>query len=92
MKVKVAYLSILRDATGIDEEMLEVKEGLTVNDLLSALMEKYGDRMKPFLDPGLEMGQSIMMTLNGELLSPSDMGRVVPSGAEFMVGLPPFGG
>lgn len=92
MKVKVAYLSILRDATGIDEEVLDVSEGVTVGGLLSVLLDKYGDRMKPFLDPGMEMGQSIMMMLNGELLSPSDMGRVLPPDAEFLVGLPPFGG
>jgi len=90
LKVKVAYLSILRDATGTKEEYLEIPEKTTVKGLISILMKKYGEKLKPFLDP--EMGQGIILTLNGELLSASDMDRVIPDGAEFLVGLPPFGG
>jgi len=92
LKVRVAYLSILRDATGTKEEYIEIPEKSTVNDLISVLMKKYGERLKPFLDPDSEMGQGIILTLNGELLSTSDMGKVIPDGAEFLVGLPPFGG
>ena len=92
MKVRVAYLSILRDATGTKEEYIEIPEKSTVNDLISVLMKKYGERLKPFLDPDSEMGQGIILTLNGELLSALDMDRIIPDGAEFLVGLPPFGG
>jgi len=92
LKVRVAYLSILRDATGTKEEYLEIPEKATVKGLISILMKKYGEKLKPFLDPDSEMGQGIILTLNGELLSASDMDRVVPDEAEFLVGLPPFGG
>jgi molybdopterin converting factor small subunit len=92
LKVRVAYLSILRDATGTKEEYLEIPKKSTVKDLISILMKKYGERLKPFLDLDSEMGQGIILTLNGELLSVSDMDRIIPEDAEFLVGLPPFGG
>ncbi|HPC27403.1 MAG TPA: MoaD/ThiS family protein [Candidatus Methanomethylicus sp.] len=92
MKVKVTYLSVVRDAVGTDEEMLDIKEGSTVGELLSSIMAKHGERMKQVLDPSSDMGQSIMVMLNGELLSPSDMGKTVSAGAELLVGIPPFGG
>lgn len=92
MKVRVAYLSILRDVTNKKEEEIVISEGSTVNDLIATLMKKYGDKLKPFLDPDSEMGQGIILTLNGELLSSSDLDKKIPNNAEFLVGLPPFGG
>lgn len=92
MRVKVSYLSILRDVTNNKEEELDVPEASTVQDLISVLMEKYGEKLKPFLEPDSEMGQGIILTLNGELLTTSDFSRVIPQGSELLVGLPPFGG
>lgn len=92
MKVRVAYLSILRDVTNRRDEDLEIPSGSTVKDLIARLLEKYGEKLRPFLDPDPDLGPGIILTLNGELLSASDLGRVIPDGAEFLVGLPPFGG
>jgi molybdopterin converting factor small subunit len=92
MRVKVSYLSILRDVTNKKEEELEAPDNSTVEDLINALMGKYGEKLKPFLDPSSEMGQGIILTLNGELLSSSDFKRVIPPESELLVGLPPFGG
>lgn len=92
MKVRVSYLSILRDVTNQKEEELVIPDQSTVQDLINLLMDKYGDKLKPFLDPDSEMGQGIILTLNGELLASTDLERKVPPGAEFLVGLPPFGG
>lgn len=92
MKVKVSYLSILRDVTERKDEEVEMPDGSSVSDLIGALMDKYGEKLKPFLDPDSEMGQGIILTLNGELLSSSDLGKTIPPDAELLVGLPPFGG
>jgi molybdopterin converting factor small subunit len=92
MRVKVSYLSILRDVTNSKEEELEVPEESTVENLIAILMDKYGEKLKPFLDPNSEMGQGIILTLNGELLSSSDFKRIIPPDSELLVGLPPFGG
>jgi molybdopterin converting factor small subunit len=92
MKVKVSYLSILRDVTNRKDEELEIPVKTTVEGLIGILMDKYGDKLKPFLDPGSEMGQGIILTLNGELLSSSDLNKSIPPDAELLVGLPPFGG
>jgi len=92
LKVKVAYLSILSDVTTKKEEELEIPEGSTVRQLIASILDRYGERMKPFLEPDSDMGQGIILTLNGELLCSSELGRKIPADAEFLVGLPPFGG
>jgi MoaD family protein len=92
VKVKVAYLSILRDVTKKKEEELEIQEGATVMDLIELLMKIYGDNLKPFLEPDSEMGQGIILTLNGELIASQDLKKRIPENAELLVGLPPFGG
>lgn len=92
MRVKVSYLSILRDVTERKDEEVEMPAGSSVADLIATLMERYGEKLKPFLDPDSEMGQGIILTLNGELLSSSDMKKAIPPDAELLVGLPPFGG
>ncbi len=92
MRIKISYLSILRDVTNNKEEELDVPENSTVEDLIAILMQKYGEKLKPFLDPNSEMGQGIILTLNGELLSSSDFKRTIAPDSELLVGLPPFGG
>ncbi|MGC8936956.1 MAG: MoaD/ThiS family protein [Candidatus Methanomethylicaceae archaeon] len=92
MRVKVSYLSILRDVTHVSEEYVEIPQGSTVKDLVSLLVKKYGEGLKSFLDPGTDMGQGILVTLNGELLSQNEMDRVVQEGSEVLIGIPPFGG
>ncbi|MDI9609393.1 MAG: MoaD/ThiS family protein [Candidatus Verstraetearchaeota archaeon] len=91
MRVKVSYLSILRDATGVKEEELQMEEGATVEDLIHRLIEKYGDRMKRLLTDS-EIEQGIMITLDGVLLSKADMKNPISDGSEVLIGLPPFGG
>lgn len=91
MRVKVSYLSILRDATGVKEEELQMKEGATVEDLIHRLIEKYGDRMKRLLTDS-EIEQGIMITLDGVLLSKAEMKNPISDGSEVLIGLPPFGG
>ncbi|MBC7121161.1 MAG: MoaD/ThiS family protein [Candidatus Methanosuratus sp.] len=91
MRVKVSYLSILRDATGVKEEEIQLREGATVEDLIRSLIEKYGDRIKCLLTDS-EIEQGIMITLNGALLSKSDMNKPISDGSEVLIGLPPFGG
>ncbi|MDI9644689.1 MAG: MoaD/ThiS family protein [Candidatus Verstraetearchaeota archaeon] len=91
MRVKVSYLSILRDATGVKEEELQLAEGATVEDLIQALVEKYGERIKKLLtDSVIEDG--IMITLDGALLSRAEMKKEIHEGSEVLIGLPPFGG
>ncbi len=91
MRVKVSYLSILRDATGVKEEELQLKDGATVEDLVHSLIEKYGERMRRLLTDS-EMEQGIMITLDGVLLSKADRKNPISDGSEVLIGLPPFGG
>jgi MoaD family protein len=91
LRVKVSYLSILRDATGVKEEEIQLKEGATVEDLIRHLIEKYGERLRQLLTDS-EIEQGIMITLDGALLSKADMKNPISDGSEVLIGLPPFGG
>jgi len=92
LRVKVSYLSLLRDVTHVSEEFIDLPQGSTVKDLVTMLVNKYGKDLKSFIEPGAEMGQGILVTLNGELLSSSEMDKVIPEGSEVLIGIPPFGG
>ncbi|MCX8181856.1 MAG: MoaD/ThiS family protein [Candidatus Methanomethyliaceae archaeon] len=92
MRVKVSYLSLLRDVTHVSEEFIDLPSGSTVKDLVAILMKKYGEGLKSFLEPETEMGQGILVTLNGELLSSNEMDKIIPEGSEVLIGIPPFGG
>ncbi len=91
MRVKVSYLSILRDATGVKEEVLQLKDGATVEDLIRCLIEKYGERLRRLLTDS-EIDQGIMITLDGTLVSKAEMKNQISDGSEVLIGLPPFGG
>ncbi len=92
MRVKISYLSILSDVTNSREEELDVPDDTTVEGLLTILLKKYGEKLKPFLESDSEMGQGIIITLNNELLTLSDHKRTIPKDSELIIGLPPFGG
>jgi MoaD family protein len=91
LRVKVSYLSILRDATGVKEEEIQLEEGSTVEDLIGFLIEKYGEKVRRLLTDS-EIEQGIMITLDGVLLSKADMKNPISDGSEVLIGLPPFGG
>ncbi|MDD1776470.1 MAG: hypothetical protein LUP94_03845, partial [Candidatus Methanomethylicus sp.] len=61
-------------------------------ELIHILLKEYGGKVRPFFDPGSDISEGIILSLNGELLSSSDLKRRIKEGSEFMVGLPPFGG
>lgn len=87
MKVKISYLSLLRDVTKVKEEVMEIPEGSTIRDLIFNLLNKY-DGLKQFF----EQEESILITVNGEIVSKSELDRKIEDNSEIIIGLPPFGG
>lgn len=53
-------------------------------------METHEKKMRPFLDPNSDLVRGIILFIDGELLSASELDRKIPEDAEFLVGLPPF--
>ncbi|MEM4608843.1 MAG: MoaD/ThiS family protein [Candidatus Methanomethylicaceae archaeon] len=87
MKVKISYLSLLRDITQVKEEVLELPEGSTIKDLIFNLLNKY-EGLKQFF----EQEESVLITINGEIISKSELDKKIEDNSEIIIGLPPFGG
>ncbi|MCQ5337180.1 MAG: MoaD/ThiS family protein [Candidatus Methanomethylicia archaeon] len=83
MKVKISYLSLIRDITQVKEEEIEIPENTKIRDLIIFLLKKY-EGLKPFIE------QEILITLNGEVIS--DLEKEIPNNSEIIIGIPPFGG
>lgn len=87
MKVKISYLSLLRDVTQVKEEVLEVPDGSTIRDLIFHLLKKY-DGLKQFF----EEEENIIITVNGEVISKTEMDKTLVDNSDIIIGPPPFGG
>lgn len=87
MKVKISYLSLLRDVTQVKEEVLELPDNSTVKDLIFNLLSKY-EGLKQFF----EQEESALITINGEIVSKFELDRKIEDNSEIIIGLPPFGG
>ena len=83
MKVKISYLSLIRDITQVKEEEIEVPENTKIRDIIAFLLKKY-EGLGPFIE------QEILITLNGEIIS--DLEKEIPNNSEIIIGIPPFGG
>lgn len=58
MKVIVKYFAFFKEATGIPEELIEVNNGKTINDLLGIIIKKYN----------LEKNDNMVISLNHEYI------------------------
>jgi len=83
MKVKISYLSLIRDITQVKEEEIEVPENTKIRDIIAFLLKKY-EGLRPFIE------QEILITLNGEIIS--DLEKEIQNNSEIIIGIPPFGG
>ncbi len=49
MKIKMKYFARIAELTGIREEILDVNESILLNDIISSLIEKYGNDLENYL-------------------------------------------
>ncbi len=49
MKVNAKFFASVREITGKKEELVELKDGATVEDLLKILVEKYGKKFREYV-------------------------------------------
>ncbi len=67
MYVTVRYLSVIREITGTREEVIEVDNGSTVEDLLSILSKKYGKAFNRMIRSGRDIrGLQIIYFIDGK--------------------------
>lgn len=72
LKIKLEYLGHIKNITSNKrEEEIEIKEDVTVTDLLMRLSEKYGEPFKKAIyEPkGTDVKSNYIVTVNGYLLN-----------------------
>lgn len=65
MKVKIEYFSVVREIVGTRAEEVDVREGATVGELLSALVERHGDEFGDRVLEGGRLRELIHVLLDG---------------------------
>lgn len=60
LKIKISYLGPIRNATRCKEEEVTILEGSTVQQLLSQLMEKYGEPFHEYLVNYVPPGSNVI--------------------------------
>jgi MoaD family protein len=67
MYVTVRYLSVIREITGTREEVIEIVEGATVEEILNELSRKYGNAFQRMIRSGRDIrGLQIIYFVDGK--------------------------
>jgi MoaD family protein len=70
LRVKVRFHVRLREITGKKEEFLNLREGRTIEDALSTLSNKYGERFNRYVYGQVEqIAAHLQILLNGDNMS-----------------------
>ncbi|MEE9549301.1 MAG: MoaD/ThiS family protein [Candidatus Binatia bacterium] len=95
--VNVSYLGLVRNVIGCREEEIEVTPGITVGELLAALVERHGDpfRLSVFKGSGELRSTALVCVNDCDIAQLNGLGTRLESGEKVsvVVGVyPPEGG
>jgi molybdopterin synthase sulfur carrier subunit len=94
LKVNVRFFATVRELVGLREEMLELPEGGTVENLLALLVERHGKPFRDYIyDPKTdEMRRSLQILVGGKPTSIlNGLSTVLTDGCDLAI-IPPVGG
>jgi len=94
MKVNAKFFASVREITGKKEELVELKDGATVEDLLKILMEKYGKKFKEYVfDEKTDSPRnSLQFLMDGRSVTTMNGSQTrLYEGCQFAI-IPPVGG
>jgi MoaD family protein len=94
LKIRVQYFAIVRELADRREEVLDVREGSTVLDILKLLAEKYGEKFRDYVfDPKTAALRSYLQFLvNEDSISNLSGLSTVLTDNSILVIIPPVGG
>jgi len=72
-EIKISFLSLLADATGIEDTTLLIEDNATIKDILKHLIEKFGKKFENIImtSPNT-LSKYIILSLNGKDVRSSD--------------------
>jgi len=94
MKIKVKFFAALREITGLKEDDVEMKEGSTIENLLTNLSQKFGPQFKNYVfdEKTGEPRGHLQFLLDGKnVTSGEGLRTILSDGAQFAI-VPPVGG
>jgi len=94
MKVNAKFFASVREITGKKEELVELKDGATVEDLLKILTEKYGRKFKEYVfdEKSNSPRDTLQFLMDGRSVTTMNGLRTkLYEGCQFAI-IPPVGG
>lgn len=93
MYVTIRYLSVIREITGTREEVIEVDNGATVEDILKILSKKYGKAFHRMIRSGRDIrGLQIIYFVDGKNIANIDGFKTLVHNQSELVIIPPVAG
>jgi MoaD family protein len=93
MYVTIRYLSVIREITGTREEVIEVDNGATVEDVLKILSKKYGKSFDRMIRSGRDIrGLQIIYFIDGKNIANLDGFKTTVHNESELVIIPPVAG
>ncbi|TRO56498.1 MoaD/ThiS family protein [Candidatus Bathyarchaeota archaeon] len=93
MYVTIRYLSVIREITGTREEVIEVDNGATVEDVLKMLSKKYGKSFDRMIRSGRDIrGLQIIYFIDGKNIANLDGFKTAVNDESELVIIPPVAG
>lgn len=86
LQVKVLFLSILEDITGIKEISLPIKDNSTIRDIINELIMNFGEEFENiiFISTGI-LSKYILLSLNGkDIKHYNDIDTIIQDGDEII--------
>jgi MoaD family protein len=93
MHVTVRYLSVIREITRTREEVIEISDGGTVEDILQTLSRKYGKAFQRMIRSGRDLrGLKIIYFIDGKNIENLDGFKTPVHNESELVLIPPVAG
>jgi MoaD family protein len=93
MFVTIRYLSVIREITGTREEVIEIENGATVEDILKTLSKKHGKTFQRMIRSGRDIrGLQIIYFIDGKNITNLDGFQTQVHNQSELVIIPPVAG
>jgi MoaD family protein len=93
MFVTIRYLSVIREITGTREEVIEIENGATIEDILNILSKKYGKAFNRMIRSGRDIrGLQIIYFIDGKNITNLDGFKTLVQNESELVIIPPVAG
>ena len=93
VRVNTRFFATIREITGRKEDTFQLEYGSVVQDFLTGLSKRYGNKLSEYLlDDNGHLRQGLNLMVNGQAVDTSKLTTVLLKDKDLVVILPPIGG